>query len=346
MIKEDSVIASIEEDLRLQKEADRLNIDSLGTEWGRKMLTEPGRFIKQDFKLKAQAVRNFRKNRIFVLDIPVGRQSALNLLNIVDGARRGHARMLRELLKVIEDAHYTDLLKKYPCSKVGNPNAFSCKGYRFTLEWLRHIYFLGLFKKYLEKELKEDFAALDLGCFYGVFSSLLKKEFKKSHHLLVDLPQQLALARYYLGLEFPDASIATYKDIVSLNTIDLDFIKKYDFILVPCYFYNKIAKRSIDVFTNFMSLQEMSRDFFDYYTKQEPFLSAQFLLTVNRFQSAPTYDNGLTILDYPLGDFERLHFATTPIVGERYKRTKLFFYTYFPYPSQHFEFIGKRQIEK
>ena len=346
MTKEDSIIAAIEEDLRLQKESDRLNIDSLGTEWGRKMLTEPRRFIEQGLKLKIQAIRNFRKDRIFVLDIPVGRQSVLNLLNIIDGARRGHARMLKELLKVIEDAHYMELLKKYPCSEVGSPNIFKYRGYRFTLEWLRHIYFLGLFKKYLEREVQEDFTALDLGCFYGVFSSLLKKEFKKSHHLLVDLPQQLALAHYYLGSEFPSASIATYKDIADLNTIDPDFVKKHDFILIPCYFYDKIARESIDVFTNFMSLQEMSRDFFNRYTKHEPFLSAKFLLTVNRYQSAPTYDNGLTILDYPLGDYKRLHFATTPIVGERYKRTNLFFYTHFPYPSQHFEFIGRRQIKK
>lgn len=346
MNTEDTIINSIEENLRLQEQSSLLNIDGLGSEWQGKMSVGPKRFIEKNTKIRLKSLQNFRRNRIFFEDIPLGTQNMFNIRNLIDGARRGHAKMLKGLLRTIEDNGYAGLLEKYPCSQVGNPHIFNYRGYQFTYEWIRHIYFLGLFKKYLESEVKEDFIALDLGCLYGLFSGLLKGEYGKSHHLLVDLPQQLSLAHYYLGLKFPEASIATYKEIAGLNTIDPDFIKKYDFILVPCHFYNKIVNNSIDLFTNFMSLQEMSRHFFDYYIKQEPFLSARFLLTVNRYQSAPTYDNGLTIMDYPLGDFERLHFATTPIVGERYKRAMLFFYAYFPYPSQHFEFIGRRQVKK
>lgn len=342
-MEEKTIIGFIEQDLRLQKEGGCLKPENLGTEWGRKMLTEPARFIEADIKLRPEAIRDFRKKRVFFPDIPVGPQNPFNFLNVLDGARRGHSRMLADSLRVIEESGFMGLLEKYPCSQVGNPNVFHYKGYRFTGEWLRHVYFLGLFKKYIEKEIGEDFIALDLGCFYGIFSGLLKKEFVKSHCVLVDLPQQLALAHYYLALNFPEAKIAAYKDIARLDAIDKDTIKKYDFILVPCHLYDKIAKDTLDVLTNFMSLQEMGREYFDLYLSREPFLSARFFLTVNRYQSAPTYDNGLTILDYPLGDFRKLHFATTPIVGERYKRKWLFFYTHFPYASQHFEFIGKRK---
>ncbi len=342
MSREDTIIESIEEDLRLQREAGKLSQQNLGKEWARRMLTEPGRFIENEIRLKQEALRDFRKDQIFVGDLPVGRRGIFNLFNFMDGARRGHAKMLKESLGVLEEAGFLDLLRKYPISHVGNPDIFCHKGCRFTFAWARHIYFLGLFRKYIAPRLKTDFTALDLGSNYGLFSSLLKSEFNGSHNILVDLPQQLSLAHYYLSLNFPEAKIATYKDLEKPDVIGKDMIKRYDFILVPCYFYDKIAKDAVDVFTNFMSLQEMSREFFDYYLTRGPFLSAPFFFTVNRYQSAPTYDNGLTILDYPLGDFERIHFATTPIVGQRYKRKMLFFYTYFPYASQHFEFIGKR----
>lgn len=354
-MNEERLIERIEDDLKQQKEAGRLKFENLGSDWSARMLKEPSRFIEGEFKLKADAMRNFRRARVFLPDVPVGRQSAFNIFNLIDGTRRGHTKMLKDALKVIEENGFAPLLKKYPCWRSGNPNVFSYKGYEFTFEWLRHIYFLGLFKKHIYPRLTDEFTqldskhltgvtTLDLGCFYGTFAGLLKKEFGNSHCVLVDLPQQLSLAHYYLGSNMPDAAIATYKEIKDIRSIDRDFINKYDFILVPFYLYEKIAEASIDVFTNFMSLQEMGRKYFDFYLTNEPFLSARYFLTVNRYSASPTYDNGVTILDYPLSGFKRLHFGTSPIVGERYRRKWLFFYTYFPYASQHFEFVGKRYV--
>lgn len=343
MLTENKVIQSIEEDLRLQEKADKLHLDSLGDEWTQRMLTDAPRFVKTDTKIEKKALRNFRKEQLFILDLPAGGQNFFNLINIIDGSRRAQRRMLRAALKVIEDFEFTGLLQKYPCSKVGNPHIFSYKGYNFTYIWLKHIYSLGMSKKYIEPEIRDDFSVLDLGGGCGIFSGLLKSEFKKSHQILVDLPFHLVLANYYLSMEFPEAKIATFKDISNLNIIDKDIIKKYDFILLPAHFYTKIDKGAIDVFTNFMSLQEMSREYFDFYLKQEPFLSARCFFTINRYQSAPTYNNGLTVLDYPLHDFTRLHFATNPLIKDRYRRNKFFFCINYPYPSQHFEFIGKRK---
>lgn len=343
IILEEDIIAAIEENLRLQKEAGYLKLENLGSEWTRRVFVESKWFIKKDININRKAIRSFRKRQIFVGDLPIGWQSRFNLLNIIDGARRGHVRMLKGFLRTIEEAGFRDLLKKYPCSDLGNPNVFCYRGYRFSLLWIKHIYSLGLFKKYIAGELKDDFVALDLGGGCGMFSGLLKQEFKASHHILVDLPEHLALAHYYLGLEFAQASIATYKDLIKIDLIDKEIIKKYDFILVPPFFYHQIAKDSIDVFTNFMSLQEMSRQYFDFYFKREPFLSAKTFFTINRYQSAPTYDNGLSIKDYPLDGFTKIHFDTCPLFINRYKRALFFLYKDFLYPSQHFEFIGQKR---
>ena len=158
-------------------------------------------------------------------------------------------------------------------------------------------------------------------------------EFQYQSHIAVALQNVNDIVRCKPKLLFQVVSILFFKI----------FVKEYDFILLPWYFYNKVSKGIVDVFANFMSLQEMGRRYFEYYLKQEPFLSARIFFTMNRYQSAPTYDNGLTILDYPLGDFTRLHFATMPLGQTRYRRKNIFFYAHFSYPSQHFEFVGRRQ---
>jgi len=63
MSREDHLIASIEEDLRLQKEASLLKPDNLGSEWARRMLVEPRVFLEAEVKLKPQALKDFRVSR-------------------------------------------------------------------------------------------------------------------------------------------------------------------------------------------------------------------------------------------------------------------------------------------
>jgi hypothetical protein len=194
----------------------------------------------------------------------------------------------------------------------------------------------------LKDKLNERFNAIDIGSSYGIFSYLLKNECPYCSSILLDFPEQLILAYYYLGMSFPQARIAGYKEIAGLARIDRDFLNTYDFILVPWFFYKKIASESIDLATNFASLGEMKREWFDYYVKSEPFLSTKYFFTANRFQSAPTYDTDLTILDYPLADFRKLHFSVSPIFSHTYARKLLFFYEKVYFSSQYFEFIGER----
>lgn len=342
MNREEWIVDSIEQDLRLQKEAGLLDMSNLGSEWSRRILFESPVFIGDQIRIKQKDIRDFRKKQVFLGDLPLRRQGIFRLISLIDGARRGHKRMLKESFRAIASAGFLDLLQKYPCSKTGNPTVFHYQGCCFSLLWLKHIYSLGLFRKFIEPRAKLDATVLDLGSSCGIFCGLVKMEMKASHHLLVDLPQQLSLAHYYLALEFPQAAIATYKDLQHLKTIGTDFIKKYDFVLVPPQLYSRLSANSVDIFTNFMSLQEMSREYFDHYLKQEPFLSAEIFFTINRYQSAHTYDNGLTIDDYPLRDFIKLYFSTTPLFNKRYKRLMFLFYRGSPYPSEHFEFIGTR----
>jgi putative sugar O-methyltransferase len=340
-MNEREIIERIEEDLRLQKEVN-INATDLDSKWQFLVANEPHRFLNPNLTLKIDAIRNFRKLTIFIPDEPTYNPSFLNIKNVISGRRRGIRKLLKECLDVLKEHKYDKLLEKYPISIIGNPYIFRYKGYRYNYRWTKHIYSLGLFKKILGEKLKDNFIILDIGSSYGIFSYLLKKEFPSSHHLLLDFPEQLILAHYFLGMNFPKAKIASFREIIKLEKIEKDFIEKYDFILIPWFFYDRLSSKSIDLITNFASLGEMKRQWFDYYLKQEPFLSTKYFFTENRFQSAPTYDTDLTILDYPLGDFKTLHFGICPIFSHTYKGKYLFFYEKLVFSSQYFEFIGER----
>lgn len=343
LMKENEIIKKIEENLRAYKESQTNEPKGLDSKWEFLVSKEPSRFINRDnMTVKAEALRDFRKMCIFIPDTPEFNASPFDLRSHLSGGRRGGKKLLKESLEVIVRHGYEDLLRKHPTNSVGNPNLFKYKGHIYTYRWLKHIYSLGIMKKHLEDKLPDDFITLDIGSSYGIFSYLLKKEFPRCKCILLDFPEQLILAHYYLGMSFPDAKIATYKDIVNLAVLDRGLFDKYDFVLIPWFLYKNITPKSIDLVTNFASFGEMKREWFDYYTKSEPFLSSKYFLTANRFQSAPTYDTDLTILDYPLSDFQKLHFGISPIFTHTYVRKMLFFYEKLMFSSQYFEFIGER----
>ncbi|MDD5617699.1 MAG: putative sugar O-methyltransferase [Candidatus Omnitrophica bacterium] len=343
-MEENELIKTIEENLILQKKSGiKFNPGNLGKKWNMVVANEPKRFINSDFTLCKEALKNFRGLSVFIPDWPDSKPTFLNIRDVLDGGRRGLREFLKSRLKILKDYNFTGLLKKYPCSLTGNPNIYCHEGYRYTYRWSRHIYLLGLFKKIFEKRINSRFICMDIGSSYGIFSSLLKREFPESHHILLDFPEQLVLAHYFLGKEFPEAKIASFKEIHDVEKIDKDFILKYDFILLPCMYYERLAENSLDLLTNFLSFGEMSRKYFDYYLKNEPFLSTKYFFTVNRFHSDSTYENDISVLDYPFNDFAKLHFEIFPLVSKRYKRHHLFFYEPFPYPSQCFEFLGERK---
>ena len=344
--REAEIIERINEDLRLQKnDAKKYELKDLDQKWDSLVSSEPGKFINSDYEIKPDVLRNFRKLSIFISDAPAFNTHWSHAARYIYGGRRGSIRLLKECLDILQSDTGHMFLEKYPSNAVGNPYIFNYQGYGYTYRWCKHIRFLSVLSDILKSQLQPPFTTLDIGSSYGIFSYLLKKEFSHCNCVLLDFPEQLALAYYFLGLSFPSARIAGYKEIAMADKIDRSFLGKYDFVLIPWFFYRKITPQSIDLITNFASLGEMKRKWFNFYMKSEPFLSAKYFFTVNRFQSAPTYDTDLTILDYQLDDFKKLHFAVSPIFSHTYIRKYLFFYKKLIFNSQYFEFIGERLEE-
>jgi len=106
---------------------------------------------------------------------------------------------------------------------------------------------------------------LDIGTGYGALPAILKNYIPNSCHILIDLPEVIVFASYYVKYHFPDKKIALLEDIKE-KMDDFDALtKEYDFIILPAKVIEKISMESIDLVVNTASLGFLSQEYLDYY---------------------------------------------------------------------------------
>ncbi len=255
-------------------------------------------------------LENFRRIMISVGDnpAPTPRGIAKHIL------RRGERVMLMECIAAIENSGDIDLLKKYPCHPAGNPRIFNWNGIPVTHRWIKHIHHLGMINRILGSSLGEDFSVLDIGSSYGVFTYMMKREYPESRHVLVDLPNQLLFAHYFLRSCFPDARIAGARTVAELGTITRETVDAYDFVLLPTDNFEQLGG-GIDLVTSFSCLGELKRSLFDRYLQSEAFRMARYFYTSNPVDKhMAMQDAEVCVLDYPILDpAKRLYFGISPV---------------------------------
>lgn len=348
------IVSEIESSIKFlaDYEKDKQHVDF--GDWESRFQTQTNKLVNKDLSIKTDKLLNFRGEQIFVTDKPKAAiknfysNSPLyyglkRIFNVFIGQGRGGVKEALDSYKIIEKMGFLDLLKKYPSPDIGRPFHVHYKGHVFTNRYIRHIYLVSLLKKILASKLKYDSNFLDIGCSYGIFSSIIKQEMPKTHHVLVDMPGQLMLAHYYFAMIFPEAKIASFKDVGQAKQIDASFVKQFDFVLVPTSMYNKLTRYAADIVTSFRSLSEMSRPWFDTYVQSDVFKTAQFFYTLNRYDANPTYKNDITILDYPLHEYKKLYMRTCPFLKYYYTGVMLFGCKRVNYSSHFFQFIGERK---
>jgi len=324
-------------------------------DWEVRAFSELEKLIDSGGRIIESKLESFIWKGIYVTDQPsttikgvtynnIFFKALLKILSFVSGAKRSGVNETRCTFNEIKKQNMLPLLKKYPMSNIGQPNKIQHANYTFTNRYLRHIYFYSLFNRHLKGLLKDDPIMLDIGSSYGLFQMFLKKEIPHSHNILVDLPGQLILAHYYLSKEFPDAKIASIVNVNDAIVIDEKFVKEYDFILIPTTMYEKLNINTIDVVSNFVSLSEMTQQWFDLYFTSIAFKTAKYFYTVNRYDSYPTYSNGITIFNFPLHNYRKIIFNTLPIIKYYYLSKRLFFTKKTRYPSEFFQFIGENKL--
>lgn len=242
-----------------------------------------------------------------------------------------------------------ELLKKYSLNNfsIGKPYFYSYKNININERSLRHFYFLNLIKKNLNKQLSDNSlrVILDLGGAYGFFSYLLKSEYPKTTHIIVDFPQQLVFAKYFLENSFKNVKILDLRNINN-DKINLEKTMKYDFILLPNSKYNLIDENIIDLFCGFFSLGEMSQKTFEEYINSKIYLNSKHVFLCNRFESYPAFDKDrkggeINILKYNLHYFKKISFETFPLNRFYYIR-KFIFAEKKLFSSSYFSYLGKK----
>lgn len=313
--------------------------------WNRKFQAGTARLIGSDARVNAAALKNFLRSRVFIGDDPRCDLNAFTPRNLLLGSRRGRRAVLKRCLEILEEHGLVELLRKYPCPTAGNPWLFEYEGLRYTHRWFKHIYALGRVNALLRDRLGRGFVAVDIGAGHGMFQNLVYQEYPGCHQVLVDLPESLLLARYYLGTCFPQARIAGPEVLHEQASISRELIEKYDFVLLPSSWYEKLQPGSADMITSFACLGELKREFFEYYVGAPVFRAARYLFTINPIsaQSFIFKDSDVTILDYPIWTpHKKIHFGLCPAYFHSYGGPAQRFvisYESKPFPP-FFEYLG------
>ena len=233
-------------------------------------------------------------------------------------------------------------LKYFNLDGVGNPGFCNVDGLKLNERFLRHCHFFSLFTKFFNS--KKINYVTDIGGGYGSFARLIHKKYKKLKIIIIDLPEQLITAKYYLENNFPDSKISNIRDIYKKNKINESFISRYNIILIPHTHYHKIQinyKKNIII--NFNSFGEIDKTSFEKYVNSKIFQNSKYFFSVNRMDSFPTYKNDLSILDYEFDKYFNLHKKISPVWDYYFIKKFYLFKAKKTFSSRCLEFIGENK---
>lgn len=207
-----------------------------------------------------------------------------------------------------------DLLVENPVHLTPGVSSFyEVSGTSVNFRWLRYIYLL---KRILDRQLLEDGGIwVDVGSYYGGLQGLVRKYRPKSRLVLIDFNHQLCRSFIYLSELFPNAKHIMPDQL--LDNKDFRDLPSGAILYVPVSAYRYVADQTVDLVTNFFSLGEMRREFFNVYMRSRLFAESKKVFLVNRVVSAPyfekTYDTDLSVLDYVFPNRHVEYFDLFPI---------------------------------
>ncbi len=336
-MSENEIFENLKRDIKTVYERINYNDDD---EWTNNIKNLRNNFVDQNFNIKKDYFRNFRKNG-GVHEVPTS-QYKKNFFSLLRPGCRAEIKFCEERIDTLEQTGDLELLKKNNLNEIGNPYYFEHNSLKYNERWTRHLRYLNLASLFLDKKNEKKLSLIDIGGAYGLFTGIIKNNYPKNNYAVLDFPEQLFLAYYYLSMNFPNSKINLISDAMKLDKIDNNFISSYDFTLLPINCLEKINPKTFDVLTNFNSFGEMSKKNFLNYINSDLFKTIKYFFTVNRFDSFPTYKNELSIVNYPLRDFKTLHFMTSPLYKYIHFRDFIWKTKKIPYSSRCFEFIGER----
>lgn len=179
--------------------------------------------------------------------------------------------------------------------EIGCPIGVPFDGLYLTAGGFRHAYYASEFSRAVGLDSREDFVSCELGAGYGNLARILKLVHgdRRFTHVILDLPQVLPTAAYFLRANFPQARLALWDELkdAPLSTTDL---LKHDFVLLPNWDIERLPDCSVQAVINTASLAEMDGDLVTNYLAHIRRITASggHFYTVNRARGIEYPDLG------------------------------------------------------
>ncbi|MCP3932983.1 MAG: putative sugar O-methyltransferase [Bacteroidetes bacterium] len=213
-------------------------------------------------------------------------------------------------------------------TEIGNPLVHKVSpNFTTNLNDLDLIYFCEKINRFLKGQPS---IVCEIGGGYGGLISKVSTIYPKTTMVLFDLPEAGMLQSYYLTQLYPNKSFFFYQDYKGLESSEYftyDFLKRYDFIILPPWLAEKLADDVIDLYINTRSMMEMKTETIKYYFDiiHRSVKSNGFFYCVNRYEKS-TVGYPIRIAEYPFDNFwnilESEPFCRSPHIHELFlKRT-------------------------
>ena len=308
--------------------------------WEQRSLKFLDYMIKNNGEINHYFFRNFRshKNKL-IAENPSKLLNNFFLKIIYSHQRKYIYYLYKKLTKSNKKLKY--YMNFFKLDKIGNPGFSIIDNLKLNERFIRHCHFFSLFEKFFSKKNIDN--VVDIGGGYGSFTRMIHKRHPKIKLFIVDLPEQLLTAKFYLKNNFPKSKISKLEDVYKVNKIDKIFASKYNIILIPHTVYEKINinfKRNLII--NFNSFGEIDNKSFNKYFNSKLLKKSKYLFSVNRIDSFPTYSNNITFLDFNFENYKNIY-SNISAVWDIYFIKKFYLFTKKKYfSSRILEFIGKK----
>jgi len=179
-----------------------------------------------------------------------------------------HISYLKAIDFVLEYHRHAQVIKKEILlslseSYAGNNLCVNYRGLRLSVRLLFHSIMVDNILKATRFDSRA--TILEIGAGYGGLGRILKSYIHNSCHIILDLPETLTYAGYFIEYSCPDKKIAHLSDIIDrLDEFD-SLVKEYDFILIPPWVIGYISASSVDLVIDTYSMSEMSAIYAQYY---------------------------------------------------------------------------------
>ncbi len=332
-----SLIEDLEADYLYVKGREDKNNSSYDGLWGKRLIHWFDK-LSSNGKLDPRKLKVFRQTAPLISEVPRNPYFHNPILSIIYKTLRMEGYKKTCLLNY-EKLAKDDSLDWNSFNEIGEPLYVECDNRKFNERSLRHLRTVSIIKKKIP--LNAGDYVLDIGGGYAQFSMCLRRALPKIKNIVIDFPEQLLLARYYIHTLDPNCRVNNIRQTYSAEDL-LENINDFDVLLLPADSYNVINKLQLKLVCNFSSYGEMPLSVFTEYQRQPSISKAEYFFTINRLDSFPTYNNRMCILNY-LSSMSRIeHLEVSPIWDYHYSSYTKFWIKKQAYLSRNFELIERR----